>query len=158
MLIYYSNEQDKIAVPSDLEQLLQRSLETLATLHKLPARAAVSVTLVDDEEIHALNREYRGVDRATDVLSFALDEGEEIELEECLQEHLYGDIIISTQRAQSQGDEFGHGLARELVYLAVHGMRHLLGYDHMEEEDKKIMRQKEEEVMQAIGLGEEKFQ
>ena len=91
-------------------------------------------------------------------LSFALDEGDEPELVDAPEEHLLGDIIISAETAQRQGEEFGHGLEREIVYLSVHGLLHLLGYDHMKEEDKKIMRAKEEEAMKAIDLGEERFQ
>ena len=125
--------------------------------NELPSKTEVSVTLVTDEEIHQLNKQYRNVDRPTDVLSFALDEGDEPELVDAPEEHLLGDIIISAETAQRQGEEFGHGLEREIVYLSVHGLLHLLGYDHMKEEDKKIMRAKEEEAMKAIDLGEERF-
>ena len=100
---------------------------------------------------------YRHVDRPTDVLSFALDEGgeDEPELLDAPEEHLLGDIIISAETAQRQGEEFGHGLTREVVYLAVHGLLHLLGYDHMTEEDKVVMRAKEEEALREIELSEE---
>ena len=118
----------------------------------------VDITIVDDEEIHQLNRDYRNVDRPTDVLSFALDEDDEDEPELMEgQPHLLGDIIISAETATRQAEEFGHGLEREIVYLAVHGLLHLLGYDHMVEEDKVIMRAKEEEALSAINLSEENF-
>ena len=118
----------------------------------------LDITIVDDEEIHQLNRDYRNVDRPTDVLSFALDEDEEDEPELMEgQPHLLGDIIISAETATRQAEEFGHGLEREIVYLAVHGLLHLLGYDHMVEEDKVIMRAKEEEALSAINLSEENF-
>jgi len=155
--IYYENSQDKIEISADLEQQLQRGLQVVADLHQLSAQTEVSITMVTDEEIHQLNRNYRKVDRPTDVLSFALDEGDEPELVDGPEEHLLGDIIISAETAERQGQEFGHGLEREIVYLAVHGLLHLLGYDHMVEEDKVVMRAKEEEVMGLIGLGEEKF-
>ncbi|MBQ0068062.1 MAG: rRNA maturation RNase YbeY [Phascolarctobacterium sp.] len=155
MIIGYENAQDKVKISSDLESKLQEGLDAVAKLHNLGGKTEVSVTLVDDTEIHQLNRDYRKVDRPTDVLSFALDEGEEPKLVDAPEEHLLGDIIISAETAQRQGDEFGHGLEREIVYLAVHGLLHLLGYDHIQEEDKKIMRAKEEEALRAIRLSEE---
>ncbi|MCQ2362998.1 MAG: rRNA maturation RNase YbeY [Acidaminococcaceae bacterium] len=157
MKIYCENSQDKIDISAGLEQQLQRGLQVVADLHRLSERTEVSITIVTDEEIHQLNKQYRNVDRPTDVLSFALDEGEEPELVDGSEEHLLGDIIISAETAERQGREFGHGLEREIVYLAVHGLLHLLGYDHMSEEDKVLMRTKEEEAMGLIGLGEERF-
>lgn len=157
MKIYYEDSQDKIDISADLERQLQRGLQVVADLHQLSERTEVSITIVTDGEIHQLNRDYRQVDRPTDVLSFALDEGEEPELTDGPEEHLLGDIIISAETAERQGREFGHGLEREIVYLAVHGLLHLLGYDHMREEDRAVMRDKEEEAMSLIGLGEERF-
>lgn len=117
-----------------------------------PDEAEVSLTLVDNERIHALNRDYRGVDRPTDVLSFALqEETEEPEIVD-FEDDLLGDIIISVERARAQAEEYGHSLERELVYLAVHGTLHLLGYDHETEEEKAEMRHQEETVMNRIGL------
>ncbi len=157
MLITLENDQDKIAIDDALEGKLIAGLNAVARLHGLTEQTEVDITIVDDEEIHRLNREYRGVDRPTDVLSFALDEGggDEPELVDEPEEHLLGDIIISAETAQRQGEEFGHGLTREMVYLAVHGLLHLLGYDHMVEEDKVIMRAKEEEALREIELSEE---
>lgn len=158
MIIYFDNAQNKISLAAQIEEKILSGLNTVAEQHELPSKTEVSVTLVTDEEIHQLNKQYRNVDRPTDVLSFALDEGDEPELVDAPEEHLLGDIIISAETAQRQGEEFGHGLEREIVYLSVHGLLHLLGYDHMKEEDKKIMRAKEEEAMKAIDLGEERFQ
>ncbi|MBQ7760263.1 MAG: rRNA maturation RNase YbeY [Acidaminococcaceae bacterium] len=141
-----------------LEQRLQDGLNAVAKLHDLDDMTEVDITIVDDEEIHQLNRDYRNVDRPTDVLSFALDEDDEDEPELLEgQLHLLGDIIISAETATRQAEEFGHGLEREIVYLAVHGLLHLLGYDHMVEEDKVVMRAKEEEALRAINLAEENF-
>lgn len=152
------NAQDKIELGEYLEQRLQDGLNAVAKLHELDDMTEVDITIVDDEEIHQLNRDYRGVDRPTDVLSFALDEDDEDEPELLEgQLHLLGDIIISAETATRQAEEFGHGLEREIVYLAVHGLLHLLGYDHMVEEDKVIMRAKEEEALRAINLAEENF-
>lgn len=157
MIINFENDQEKIALSEYMEKRLHDGLNAVAHLHGLDDMTEVDITIVDDEEIHTLNREYRNVDRPTDVLSFALDEGEEDEPEliNGPEEHLLGDIIISAETAQRQGEEFGHGLEREIVYLAVHGLLHLLGYDHMTDEDKKIMRAKEEEALREIRLSEE---
>ncbi len=159
MIIMMENDQDKVVLNEELEKKLQDGLNVVARLHNLDEQTEVDITIVDDEEIHTLNRDYRNVDRPTDVLSFALDEGEEEEPEiiDGPDLHLLGDIIISAETAQRQGEEFGHGLEREIVYLAVHGLLHLLGYDHMVEEDKVIMRAKEEEALREIQLSEEYF-
>lgn len=158
MIISMENVQDKIVLGEYLEKRLQDGLNAVAKLHDLDDMTEVDITIVDDEEIHQLNRDYRNVDRPTDVLSFALDEDDEDEPELLEgQLHLLGDIIISAETATRQAEEFGHGLEREIVYLAVHGLLHLLGYDHMVEEDKVIMRAKEEEALRAINLAEENF-
>ena len=158
MIISMENAQDKIVLGEYLEKRLQDGLNAVAKLHNLDDMTEVDITIVDDEEIHQLNRDYRNVDRPTDVLSFALDEDDEDEPELLEgQLHLLGDIIISAETAARQAEEFGHGLEREIVYLAVHGLLHLLGYDHMVEEDKVIMRAKEEEALRAINLAEENF-
>lgn len=156
MIISLENDQDIIVIPEKLEQLLNDGLNAVAKLHGLGEHEEVDITIVTDEEIHALNRDYRNVDRTTDVLSFALDEdGGEPELVGGPEVHLLGDIIISAETAMRQAEEFGHGLEREIVYLAVHGLLHLLGYDHMQEEDKVVMRAKEEEALREIKLSEE---
>ena len=134
---------------------MKKGLQAVAKLHKLSAKTEVSVSLVSDEVIHVLNKDYRGIDRPTDVLSFALDEAEEPEETGGPEQHLLGDIIISAETAVRQGKEYGHGLNRELVYLGVHSLLHLLGYDHMKKEDKAVMRQKEEEALRMIGLSQE---
>lgn len=113
-------------------------------------RAEVSLTLVTPEEIRELNRDYREVDSVTDVLSFPQFEGPEQLPEEgeiCL-----GDVVICPERAEEQAEEYGHSLQREFVYLFVHSLLHLLGYDHMEEDEKAVMRQREEEVMERVDL------
>lgn len=156
MIVSLENTQTKIAIPQELQNLVKAAMEIVAKQEKLSPQTEVDITLVTNEEIHALNRDYRKVDRPTDVLSFALDEGEdEPEVLDTEAEHLLGDIIISAERAQEQADEYGHGLKREITYLAVHGILHLLGYDHMEEKDKKVMRQREEEVLREMTLSEE---
>ena len=123
--------------------------ENLLNLDK--QRCELSVTFVGLDEIHELNREYRGVDRPTDVLSFPQFEDLEEEIPE-VGEICLGDVVICREKAEEQAEEFGHSFERELVYLFTHSVLHLLGYDHMEEDEKKVMRQREEEIMEKIGL------
>ncbi len=123
--------------------------ENLLNLDK--QRCELSVTFVGLDEIHELNREYRGVDRPTDVLSFPQFEDLEAEIPE-VGEICLGDVVICREKAEEQAEEFGHSFERELVYLFTHSVLHLLGYDHMEEDEKKVMRQREEEIMEQIGL------
>ncbi len=123
--------------------------ENLLNLDK--QRCELSVTFVGLDEIHELNREYRGVDRPTDVLSFPQFEDLEEEIPE-VGEICLGDVVICREKAEEQAEEFGHSFERELVYLFTHSVLHLLGYDHMEEDEKKVMRQREEEIMEQIGL------
>ena len=158
MIISLDNDQEKIEISTELEGLLNKAMNLVARLENLSENTEVDITIVTDEEIHVLNRDYHGVDRATDVLSFALDEGDdEPEILGAEAEHLLGDIIISAEKANEQAEEFGHGLNREIVYLAVHGMLHLLGYDHMVEDEKIVMRRREEEILREIDLSEEFF-
>lgn len=158
MIVTLENNQEKVSIPEPLEADLTKAMNVVAELEALSPQTEVDITLVDDAAIHELNRTYRGIDRPTDVLSFALDEGEEEpEVDDDEIEHLLGDVIISAPTAVRQGEEYGHGLEREMTYLAVHGMLHLLGYDHMEEKDKLIMRKREEEVLRRLDLAEENF-
>lgn len=113
-------------------------------------RAEISLTLVSLEEIRELNRDYRDVDRETDVLSFP--QFEDVEDMPEFGELCLGDVVICLDKVEEQAKEFGHSFERELIYLFVHSMLHLLGYDHMDEEEKALMRQREEAVMNAIGL------
>ena len=158
MIVTLENNQEKVSIPEALEADLTKAMNVVAELEALSPQTEVDITLVDDAAIHELNRTYRGIDRPTDVLSFALDEGEEEpEVDDDEIEHLLGDVIISAPTAVRQGEEYGHGLEREMTYLAVHGMLHLLGYDHMEEKDKLIMRIREEEVLRRLDLAEDNF-
>ena len=111
----------------------------------------ISLTFVDMEEIQNLNREYRGIDSVTDVLSFPQFESKD-EFPET-GEIIMGDVVICTEKAMLQAEEFGHSPEREIIYLFTHSLLHLMGYDHMEEDEKRIMRQKEEAVMNRIDLG-----
>ena len=117
----------------------------------------ISVTLTTPEEIRKLNAEYRNIDKETDVLSFPMFEKAEIDdivkrkIKSPVEETI-GDIVISIQRVQEQAIEYGHSFERELSYMLVHGFYHLMGYDHIEEEDKKIMRPKEEKILNELKI------
>lgn len=137
---YYSEETEK---------LIHSVLAKGAELQQVPADAELSVLICDNDEIHELNRTYRGVDAPTDVLSFALNEGEGSDPEE---EKMLGDIVINLDRAVAQAEEYGHSREREMAYLSVHGFLHILGYDHYEEEEKQEMRRAEEKILGALGL------
>ena len=127
-------------------------LQKAAEVYGLGDSDEVSVVFCDDAYIRQLNRDYRGLDKATDVLSFALNEGEEPDVYDGPAHHLLGDIIISLDTAARQAEDYGHTLERELAYLAIHGMLHLLGYDHMDEADQQEMRTEEEYVLTRLGI------
>jgi probable rRNA maturation factor len=115
----------------------------------------VSITLTVPEVIHKLNKEYRNIDKATDVLSFPMFEAEELEQikkDNLDEEDILGDMVISIPRVEEQAVEYGHSFERELAYMCVHSFYHLLGYDHMVEEDKKKMRAKEDEVLNILKI------
>ena len=147
-------EEDSILIDrrEPLADLLNQAINEAVRLSGGPEEAEVSLMMVDDQRIHALNQEYRRVDRPTDVLSFALQEEMEEEPDSEFEDEMLGDIVISAERAREQAEEYGHSFEREIIYLAVHGTLHLLGYDHEEEKDKQKMRSKEEEVMAILGL------
>ena len=116
----------------------------------------VSITLTTPEHIHEINKQYRNVDRATDVLSFPIFEKEEIDekirTQDFEHEDVLGDIIISIEKVKEQAVEYGHSFEREFAYMLVHGFYHLMGYDHIQEADKVIMRAKEEKVLEKLGI------
>ena len=109
-----------------------------------------NLIIVDNDYIHKLNKEYRNIDRETDVITFALEDEKDLVLPE--EVRVLGDIYISIDKARSQAKEYGHSFKREICFLAIHGFYHLLGYDHMNEEDEKIMFAKQEEVLKEYGV------
>ena len=117
----------------------------------------VTITLTNPEYIQKINKQYRGIDKATDVLSFPLFEKCELDRKikenDFLPEDVLGDIVISIPKVEEQAIEYGHSFERELSYMVVHGFYHLMGYDHIQEEDKKIMRPKEEKILSILKIG-----
>lgn len=153
----------KEALEFDYEKLLHRVIEASLDAEGCPYEAEVNVVLTDNEEIHRVNREFRNIDRPTDVLSFPMLEYEEPGnfdfLEECeacfhpeTGELLLGDIMISVERALEQALEYGHSLERELAFLTVHSVLHLCGYDHMEEEERRVMEEKQRLILNQLGI------
>ena len=110
--------------------------------------AIFNVIIIDNERIHAINKQYRGVDRPTDVISFALEDNEDINMDF----RILGDIYISLDKVYEQSNSYGHSFLRELSFLTIHGLLHLLGYDHMEKEDELIMFGKQEEILNEAGI------
>jgi probable rRNA maturation factor len=135
----------------DIEQLLQFA----AKMEEITPGAELSVTFVNNEKIKEINRDYRNKNQATDVISFAMEEMGEGEMEIIYEEdapRMLGDIIISVPKAIEQAEEYGHSLKRELGFLALHGLLHLLGYDHESEAEEKEMFDKQKEILDAYGL------
>jgi len=148
--LYINNEQTKVDT-SELEALVRKVLETGLKVLAVKDPVEISVTFVDNETIRTLNRDYRGVDQVTDVLSFAQEEGAEF-IQPQGAPRMLGDIIIALERAVEQSNEYNHSLEREVGYLTAHGLLHLLGYDHQTEEERHKMRELEELVMVELNL------
>lgn len=137
----------------DLDLIRKKAEKTITEVlrvENISENVEVSLSIVDRQTIHKLNKDYRNVDRETDVLSFPMDEeGFDNEGNPLI---LLGDIVICLDVAEDQAADFGHSLEREIMYLICHSTLHLLGYDHIEEDDKKVMRSKEKEVMKNLGV------
>lgn len=146
MKIYYDDRQDDIKITDEIKNLIEKSIAAVLKVENLDENVEVSVSFVGDEEIRDLNRDYRGVDKSTDVLSFPIDD------EFIIVSRILGDVIINTRRVMEQAEELGHSNERELSYLTVHSILHLLGYDHMEDEDKREMREREKLAMKELSI------
>ena len=151
------NIESEVEIDESMLADIQRALELAGEVYGVE-NSEVSVTLTNDQKIHELNLRYRKIDRPTDVLSFAFRDSDEPEIfsdPESDQPEILGDIIISIDRAKIQAEEFGHSLRREIVFLTVHGILHLLGYDHMEESDRLEMEEEQRFMMQRLGISRE---
>ena len=153
--IYFDNHQDKLPLTYRLKMLVREAIEATLDYEQYGNPCEVSVTFVDNEEIRDLNKKFRSIDKATDVLSFPLfdyeGESEEPPVDEML--GMLGDIVLSLEQAALQAEEYGHSFEREVAFLTVHSMLHLLGYDHVnsEEEDEE-MRAHQRVIMTHLGL------
>lgn len=153
------NEQDKLEYTPELDKIIQTAVSTtLDVIGGADTDFEVSILITDNEGIRAINKEYRDIDSATDVLSFPILEFDEdgVMIEESGDYDgdllLLGDIVISLERAKAQSEEYGHSLEREVGFLAVHSTLHLLGFDHMEEPYTSVMRKREEEILAKMNL------
>lgn len=152
--VYIKNEQSAVPVDMKLRGLIRRSIGAALGYMKFGSDAEISVTLTDNGGIHVLNREYRGVDRPTDVLSFPLSDEDGVE-EDGDGVCILGDIVLSLEKCKAQAEEYGHGFLREVSFLTVHSVLHLLGYDHeTSEEDEKEMFALQDAIMEKIKTGD----
>jgi probable rRNA maturation factor len=148
-----SNQQNKVKVPTGVRLLIRRCCHAVLELESFEGPAEVSVSFVDNEQIHKLNKEYRKIDKPTDVLSFPMGENGEYDRNPDTGAFVLGDIVISMEKAIEQAEEYGHTLQREIGYLTVHSMLHLMGYDHVDGGVEAVrMREKEENVLTNLGL------
>ena len=147
--IYITNDQSVIRVTPKMKALIKRAVNASLDYEGFERPCEISVTLTDNKTIHGINKEHRGVDRPTDVLSFPLFDDEFDNGELCV----LGDIVLSLEKAASQAEEYGHSFERELAFLCVHSMLHLLGYDHEEgAAEESEMFEKQEQILTLMGI------
>lgn len=147
------NQQKAIRIPTGMRLLIRRCCHAVLEMEQFEGSAQVDVSLVDNERIHCINMEQRGIDAPTDVLSFPLGENGQFDENPETGEKQLGNIVISLEQALKQSELYGHSFNREVGYLVVHSMLHLLGYDHVQGGLEAVhMREKEETVMKQIGL------
>lgn len=150
-LIINNTTKEGIDIEKDLEKVIREVLKLENVDEK---KCEISISFVDKEKIQELNRDFRSIDRVTDVLSFPIEDFFNEDRETLLEKPylMLGDVVICLDVARRQAEELGHSFEREIMYLTCHSILHLLGYDHMEDNDKKIMRSKEKEVMKNLGV------
>lgn len=151
--INFENRQRKIKITAETLNLVKEACKSVLSNEKFTQDAEINVTFVSDRKIKQINNEFRGINKSTDVLSFPLSEDGIYDINPENNCSMLGDIIISVEHALAQADLFGHSAEREIAYLTVHSVLHLLGYDHVDEgDDKKLMRKREEEALKLMGL------
>ncbi len=154
--VMITNKQKVVKIPTGIRMIVRRACLAVLKLEDFESPAEISVTFVDNDEIKVLNRDFRNIDRSTDVLSFPLGEDGMYDENPETGAKLLGDIVISLETAEAQAQEYGHSFQREVAFLTVHSMLHLLGYDHVDGGmEAEIMREKEEEVLLNMGLTRE---
>ncbi|MCI7084918.1 rRNA maturation RNase YbeY [bacterium] len=150
--VIITNNQKAVKIPTGLRMLIRRCCNAVLRLENFQGPAEISVTFTDNAQIKKLNAQYRNKDMETDVLSFPMGENDKYDLNMETGAQILGDIVISMEKAVEQADRFGHSLQREVGYLTAHSMLHLLGYDHEDNIERIHMREKEELVMEQLGL------
>lgn len=150
--VIITNNQKAVKIPTGLRMLIRRCCHAVLELEKFAEPAEISVTFSDNEQIRKFNSQYRGIDSATDVLSFPMGENGEYDTNLETGAKILGDVVISMEKAVEQAAAFGHTLQREVGYLTAHSVLHLLGYDHIDNMERVRMREKEELIMEQLGL------
>ena len=151
--VLITNNQKTVKIPAGIKILVRRSCNAVLAIEEFEQPCEVSVTFVDNEQIAVLNGDFRNKPQPTDVLSFPLGEGDTYDVDQETGNLLLGDIVISLEKAMEQAELYGHTLQREVAFLTVHSMYHLLGYDHENGgREAQIMREKEERVLAKLGL------
>ncbi len=150
--VIITNSQKKVQIPTGLRMLVRRCCNAVLKMENFEGAAEISVTFVDNEQIKELNTQYRDKPIETDVLSFPMGSDGKYDIDPNTGAQILGDVVISMEKALEQSDLFGHSFQREVGYLTAHSVLHLLGYDHMEPLEKVHMREKEERVMEMLGL------
>ena len=151
--VVITNDQKTVKIPKGMRLLIRRCCTAVLVMEEFPQDAEISVTIVDNEKIKELNKKYRDIDSETDGLSFPLGENGVYDINHDTGEAELGDIVLSLEKAQEQAEHYGHSLDREVGYLTVHSMLHLLGYNHEEGGMELVrMREKEEKVLTELGL------
>ena len=150
--VIITNNQKAVKIPTGLRMLIRRCCHAVLELEKFSEPAEISVTFSDNEQIRSINSQYRGIDSATDVLSFPMGENGQYDTNLETGAKILGDVVISMEKAVEQAEAYGHSLQREVGYLTAHSVLHLLGYDHEENLERVRMREKEELVMEQLGL------
>ncbi len=151
--VIISNNQKAVKIPTGVRMLVRRCCHAVLVQENFEGSAEISVTFVDDEQIRELNKKHRDIDKSTDVLSFPLGENGKYDVNPETGAKILGDIVISMETAVRQAEEYGHPLQREVAFLTVHSMLHLLGYDHVNGGLEAVhMREKEEAVLTQLGL------
>lgn len=151
--VVISDDQSEIRIPTGVRMLVRRCCTAVLVLEEFDGAAEISVTFVDDQKIHELNKQFRNIDSSTDVLSFPLGENGVYDVNRDTGAKMLGDIVISIPHAFEQAERYGHSLQREIGFLTVHSMLHLLGYDHVNGGIESVrMREKEETILTKLGL------
>ena len=151
--VNFLNKQKLLPLPNGTKALVRNACKAVLQTENFTESAEINISFVDDESIRQINNEFRNIDKSTDVLSFPMGENGEYDINPENGCKMLGDVVISVEHAVSQAELFGHSNEREIGYLTVHSVLHLLGYDHVDEaEEKKIMRAKEEEALSLLGL------
>ena len=150
--VIITNKQKDVKLPSGLRMLVRRCCNAVLKTEGFPYSAEISVVFVNNEQIQELNKKHRGIDQPTDVLSFPIGENGKYDINLDTDARILGDVVISVEKAEEQAKKYGHTIQREVGFLTVHSVLHLLGYDHEENIERLRMREKEEGIMKQIGL------